>query len=216
MSWWGHHTIPYSPTELQSITSSNLMKLAQLTFWLQHKYLVLHFLLRQLLLIWIFYIVFSWAKEISLEVEWDWKLWRTGAVPASLSLQFPHNPGLWSLQRTRSVTTSSCLVRSAVFFYLILKKHQYNNISVGIGASTLSAVVFFSTVDLNPTPAFLKEVNPGTVTPTKALQVSPQVSHCSVLSSVFRRLERQERVRYQDMSRRPRKLWKLWKRRLRL
>ena len=56
-------------------------------------------------------------------------------------------------------------------------------IIVGIGASTLSAIVFFSTVDLNPTPAFLKKVNIETVTPakTEALQVH-HVSHYSVLS----------------------------------
>merc|ERR1712051_426832 len=58
---------------------------------------------------------------------------------------------------------------------VVFAKNQkrYNlHLLVGIGASTLSAVVFFSTVDLNPTPAFLKEVNPETVTPTKALQAT--------------------------------------------
>ena len=126
--------------------------------------------------------------------------------PSISELTIPTQPWSVVFAKNQKRYNLQLLGEISSIFYLILKKHQYNNISVGIGASTLSAVVFFSTVDLNPTPAFLKEVNPGTVTPTKALQVSPQVSHCSVLSSVFRRLERQERVRYQDMSRRPRKL----------
>ena len=148
------------------------------------------------------FLLFSWAKEISLGVELDWKLWKTGAVPASPSLEFHHNHGLWSMQGTRSVTTSNCLVRTSAYLLVILSliQHTYQLES----ALRQCQPSCFST----PSTSIRHQLSSRMST----LKLSHQPRPCRFLikfltflfsAVVFRQLGP---VRYQDMFRQPRRL----------
>ena len=152
----------------------------------------------------------SWAKEISLEVELDWKLWRTGAVPASLSWGFPHNPGLWSMQGTRSVTTSNCLVRLSALIQLS------NNLYCISWNRRIDPVSLRVLLHRQPQPdsSFPEESQHRNRHPSQGVAgLSSSFLYFLFSAEVFRELKP---VRYQDSFRQQRKPWKLWKRRRRL